>query len=334
MKKGLLTNIAYTNGLWAAGVVVLILSAIHDSFFPFRDIRIQHNHIVEAFGGISIFSFSIKTLMQNVYVNNIFRLFSLLGSALLLQYISSEFRLIRVRSFFPFFFFCIFSATVLPFLPMTGVSFSCIFFCWACIRLFRAFDTDYPHRAVFDASVLLSIASVFQIRLLYLAPVIWLIMMIFRVLTFRSFLSSLLGLLSVFWIIGGLSFIFGDYFFLKVVLNGMTSFELVSFAGMSPSEAAYLFFLGILMISALISFWPRQHLDKLLTRNYLNSMILLWFALLALWLFSGNDLEFLLYLYSLSALMVAHFFSLVDTLYSRTMFFLFLLLSVLVYFFF
>jgi hypothetical protein len=146
-------------------------------------------------------------------------------------------------------------------------------------------------------------------------------------------MASVLGVLSIFWIIGGLSYLFGDYVFLEDTMKGLTSFEFLNIAVMTPSETAYMAFLVILMISALISFWPKQHLDKLLTRNYLNSVILFWFALLALWLFSGNDLEFLLYLFSLSALLVAHFFSLVDTMYSRMMFFMFLILSVLVYFF-
>lgn len=334
MKKGLLTNIAYTNGLWAAGVIVLILSATQNLFFPFGDVQIPNSYLIEAIKRIDIPGFPFFKLAQSVYLNHLFRLLYLLGSALLLQFLSSEFRLIRVRNYFPFFLFCVFSATVLPSLPMSGVSFSCIFFCWALIRLFKAFDSTHSVKAIFDASVLLSVASVFQVRLLFLVPVIWLAMMLFRVFTLKSFMASVLGVLSIFWIIGGLSFIFGDYVLFECITSNLFSFRLVNIVEMSPPEIAYLAFLVMLMISALISFWPKQHLDKLVTRNYLNSVIYFWVALLALWLSSGNDLEFLLYLFSMSALVVAHFFSLVDTLYSRIMFILFLILSVLVYFIF
>lgn len=333
-KRGFLTRISYTDGLWVAGLIVLIMSAAQDLFFPFGDIQIPNNHLIKAFRNVTIDDFSITDLMQNLFLNHFLRFIYLFGSALLLQLLSTEFRLIRVRSNFPFFFFCVFSATIIPSLPMTGVSLSCIFFCWAIIRLFKAFDSSVPHKEIFDASLLIALASVFQIRLLYLMPVIWLMMILFRVFNLKSFTSSLLGVLSIFWIIGGLSFFFGDYVFIKGMLAGLTSFKLIDINEINIAEFGYMGFLFILMFSALIYFWPKQHLDKLLTRNYLKSIILLWCSLLTLWIFSGNDLEFLLYLFSMSALVVAHFFSLVDTFISRILFVLFLIMSLIAYLFF
>jgi hypothetical protein len=332
MRKGFLTNISYTNGLLATGILILVLSTAHCLFAPAGNIQIPQNSFLDAVNGKTFLGFTLSAPMQNIYINHIFRLLNLLGSALLLQYISTEYRLIRVRSYFPFFWFCILSATILPALPMTGTSFSCIFLCLACIRLFRAFEKENHYKAIFDASLLLSIASVFQVRLLYLFPVIWLIMFFFRMFTFRSLVSSMLGFLCIYWFIGGLSFLMSDFSFLKTMSEEIITFRLVDFSGIPPFEIVYMAFLGFLMISSMISFLPKQHLDKLLTRNYLNSVILLWFALFILWVFSGNDLEFLFYLFSLSALMLAHFFSLVDTWYSRILFLLFLISSIAFYF--
>ena len=332
-KRGFLTRISYTDGLLVAGIIVLILSAIQDLLFPLGDVQIPNNHLIKAFSNVEIGGFLVTDLMQNLFLNHLMRFIYLLGSALLLQFLSTEFRLIRVRSNFPFFFFCVFSATIIPSLPMSGVSLSCIFFCWAIIRLFKAFDSSDPHKAIFDASLLITLASVFQIKLLYLMPVIWLMMVLFRVFNLRSFTSSVLGVLSIFWIVGGLSFLFGDYVFIKGMLTGSTSFKLINISEINISELAYMVFLFLLMFSALIYFWPKQHLDKLLTRNYLKSIILLWCSLLSLWVFSGNDLEFLLYLFSMSALVVAHFFSLVDTFISRMLFILFLIMSLIAYLF-
>lgn len=330
MKRGFLTRIAYANGLWIVGLLLLLLSAIGNLFF-------LHSAEIQGFTSYNFpesFGNQFALIFQNTYLNQGFRFFLLLGSALLLQLISSEFRLIRVRSFFPFFLFCIFSAAILPALSLNGATVSSFFFCWSCLRLFAAVEAESTNRAAFDASVLLALSALFQSRVLFLLPVFWMVLGIMQRFNLKSFLASLMGALCIFWIIGGLSFLFEDYSFLQNFSKDLISFELVDFTNFSAAKIAYTSFLGLLMISAMVSFWPKQHLDKLRTRNYLNSVLLLWFALLALWLFSGSNMGFSLLLFGLSALMAAHFFSLIDTIYSRFMFFLFLLLSLLVYFLF
>lgn len=325
MKRGFLTRVAYNNGLWVSGLLLLFLSVFSD----IQNAKIPFESILNV---QDIFGSQILPFFQNGFLIRSVRFLLLLGCALLLQSVSSEYRLIRIRSFFPFFLFCILSATILPVLPLNGASFSCFFFCWACFRLFAASETTSTNRAVFDASFLFAVASLFQSRLLYLLPVTWIALGIMQALNTKSFFSSLLGSLCVFWIIGGLSFLFQDYSFLSAFSWDLVSFKLIDYTTFSPAEITYISFLLILMISAMASFLPRQNLDKLLTRNFLNSVLLIWFALLALWLFSGNNMGYLLLLFCLTSLIAAHFFSLIDTRYSRFMFFAFLILSAIVVF--
>jgi len=328
MKRSFLTRIAYSNSLWISGLLLLLVSAFGDMFFT-QNAEIP---LLKILNVQELFGYQVPMSFQNAFLIRVLRFLLLFGCALLLQFISSEYRLIRIRSFFPFFLFCVLSAAIIPSLPLNGASFSCFFFCLACFRLFSAADTSAANRAVFDASFLLAIASLFQSRLLYLLPVTWMALWIMQVLDTKSFLSSLLGSISVFWIIGGISFLFQDYSFLSAFSEDLISFVLIDVTTFSSAEITYTCFLGILMISAMVSFWPRRNLDKLRTRNYLNSVLLLWFALLALWLFSSNNMGYLLLLFCLSALMAAHFFSLIDTRYSRFMLFMFLVLSVSMYF--
>jgi len=332
MKKGFLTNIVYSNGLWIAGLLLLLLSVIGNIVYFGVETK---NVLIPAFSGLygqDILGFQLDQLFRNTLVGYIFRFLMLLGSAIILQNISSDYRLIRVRSFFPFFLFCVFSATILPAIPLDGSSISCLLLCWSFFRLFAVEENGSANRAVFDAMVLLAIASLFHCRLLFLLPVFWMVMGVLQIFSFKSFLASIIGFLSVFWIIGGVSFLLEDYTFLLNYVNELVAFDLVDFNSFSTAEIAYISFVGILMISAMVSFWPRQNLDKLRTRNYLNSILLLWFSFLVLWLFSGNDMGILLMLFCLSSLMAAHFFSLMDTRYSRALFVLFILLSIFVYF--
>ncbi|MEA4840429.1 MAG: hypothetical protein VB110_05450 [Bacteroidales bacterium] len=333
MKKGFLTKIAYSNGLWIAGFLLLLFSVFGNMFYSFTDSRIVEIPAFAELYGLEIFGFPLDLLLRNQLFGHILRFLLLLGSALLLQYISSEFRLIRVRSFFPFFLFCVFSATIIPAVPFDGSSIACFLFCCSCFRLFYALDGSV-NRAVFDASALLTMASLFQSKIIYLLVVFWLVMGILQIFSFKSFCASIIGMISIYWVIGGLSFLMDDYYFIMTYSQNLISFELVDFNSFSPAEIAYTSFLGLLMISAMVSFWPRQNLDKLRTRNYLNSVLLLWFSLLALWLFSGNGFGILLLLFSLSSLMAAHFFSLIDIRYSRILFIIFIILSISVRFLF
>jgi len=332
MRKGFLSQFVYSSGLWIAGVLILLISALINFYFFNIDQQVVDIPLFNHFYGLEFSGFQLDTIIKSSPFGSMTRFLLLLGSALLLQYISTQFRLIRIRSFFPFFFFCVFSATILPSIPLTGAPLACFFFSWAVSRLFAACENSYANRAVFDASLLLAIASLFQYRIIFILPVFWIVMGILQVLSFKSFFASLIGALSVFWIIGGVSFLMEDYSFLMSHFNGLIIYEVIDFAKFSPAETAYTSFLGILMITAMLSFWPRQNMDKLRTRNYLNSALLLWFSLLALWIFSNNEMGLLLLLFSLSSLMAAHFFSLTDTRFSRGLFILFILLSIGVYY--
>lgn len=332
MKKSFLTKIAYDNGLWIISLLLLILSSFGNLIYLQSNPQEIKSLAFINMKGLDIFGYQLDFLLQNHLLGYFFRFVLLFGTALVLQYISSEFRLIRVRNFFPFFLFCILSATINPILSLDGSAVCCFFFCWSCLRLFGALEKGSVNRGVFDASALLAIASLFQSRILYILPVFWVVMGILQIFSFKSFLASFIGALSIIWVVGGLSFLWNDYDFLIAAGQDFISFRFVDFSEFSSAVIAYTSFLGILMVSAMFSFWPRQNLDKLRTRNYLNSVLLLWFALLTLWFFSGNNMGFLLCLFSLSSLMAAHFFSLIDTLYSRTLFISFVFLSVIVYF--
>ncbi|HET9570458.1 MAG TPA: hypothetical protein VFP20_03500 [Bacteroidales bacterium] len=328
MKRGFLSNIAYTNALWGAGLLLLMAAAVINHIVQGH---VDMNGGAESFNLINQYTFlnfSLYDTLKFPFLYHLLQFLFLLGTALLLQYMSSEFRLIRVRSYFTFFLFCLLGGTLLPNLTLSGATASCFLFILAIFRLFRSLDHGFENRAVFDTAVLLTLSSIFQSRMLWLVPAIWMVMGILQVFSLKSFLASLLGILSVFWIIGGVSFLIGDYSYLLAYSKDLLQFQLFPIYGVTSTEISYIAYLAVLMISAIISFWPKQHLDKLRTRNYLNSVLLLWFAMLILWFFSSNDESYMLPLLGLSALVMAHFFSLVDSLYSRLMFFALLILSV------
>jgi hypothetical protein len=322
---------AYSSLLWGLGLVLLLTSAAFNHFLYGRLNVGPESNVLQALSGYSVLGITKVALLQYPFWNHFIQFLLLFGTGLVLQYISSEFRLIRVRSFFPFFLYCLFSGTFLPLLSLNGTALSSLLLVVACHRLFSSLENGMENRSVYDASVLLALASLLLTKLIWLLPAIWLVMGILQILNIRSFFASLLGILTVYWLIAGVSFLMGDYTYVLAYFKDLMGFDLFNISAISPTEITYITFLAVLMIAAIISFWPRQHLDKLKTRNYLNSVLLLWLALLILWFFSSNDESYLLPLIGLSTLVIAHFFSLVDSHFSRILFFTLLVLSVVAY---
>lgn len=332
MKKGFLTRITYTRGLLFSGILILAFSVLRDILFP------QHLNTSDLLSGLSKDNFTILNLinaeqfLSNLIPFRIMRFVNLVIVALLLHYISSEFRLVRVRSFFSFFLFCLFSAIFIPFLPIQGITFSCLFFCLSITRLLSALGSGSPNKALFEASLIMSLASLFQIKLVFLIPVMWLIVTTFRGISVRTFLSTVLGAAGVYWIVAIYIILSGKTEYFNMFANALLKITLPDFNKVSVVEVVYLIFMSALMISALMSFWPKSHLDKLITRNHMNSIIIMMFALIGIWLFSNNSIELLLIIFCLLSLITSHYFSLVDSWFSRVMFILLMAFSLLFYF--
>lgn len=334
MKRGYLSKIVYSNFLWGSGVLLLLIASLFDFLLP-RGLR--PTAMPESFQIITtlpIFGNFFTDFFPSNLVQHIFQFLYLAFTAYLIQHLVSKFRLIRVRSFFPFFISCILSATILPLVPFDGTFFANLLFVLSFLRLLSAQENVSPTRASFDASILLIFASLLQPHILYLLPIYWLVMIVLQVMTFRTFITSLLGVVCVGWLVVGLSFLLGDWRFIQTFLNELLYLKLLDVYSLPKPATWYLLFLAVLFLSAMLYFWPKQHLEKLKTRNCINSILLVWFGLLGIWFFSPNYSDWLLILMTISSLILAHFFSLVDTLYTRFMLLAMVASSIVVYLYF
>jgi hypothetical protein len=322
MKRSLLSEVAGKSILSLLGVVLLLTGVlIHPG-----GVLVPSTGVVQ----LGIIRFDACDGLKSVWLQTALRFLFLLGIGVLVQFLSNRYRLIRIRSFFPLFVFSLTVFSLFPLLVSGGGLCATLFLVLAGLRLFAAQEHGLEGRAVFDASLLLAAASIFQPHLLLLAPAFWLVMAVLQVFNVRFFLASLFGLLCVFWLVAGLGFLLENNSLMLTFWAELCAFELLPFTSISTLQTAYLALLLLLFLSAVVSFWPKQHLDKLKTRNYLNSVLILLFFLIAIWLFSGSNPGYLLPLLAFLSLFIAHFFSLEDTLYAKVQCGIFLLLSVVV----
>jgi hypothetical protein len=336
MGKGYLSKMTYSGGLWITGLVLLVAAFSVNLFFVQEtpDATLPTSNLKLMPGWTGHVSW-IESLVDSTYAQHIFSFLVVLIIGILLQFLTSDRRLIRVRSFFPFFLFCLLASALFPYIHPRSSLVACLFLVWSCFRLFSMTDKKEVNRAVFDASLLLSIASLSMIRLVWLLPFFWLMTGMIQPFTFRNVISSVIGFLCTYWIIGCLSVLFDDYRFLINWITEVINFKWIDVMSFNFIAIVFLGFMAFLMLIAVGSFMKGMHLDKLQTRNLLSGVLVLWLVITVLWLTAGPDHSgYLMILMCPTVLFFAHYFSLTDNFFSRSLFILFVTLATLVFFFF
>lgn len=335
MAKGFLGRITYNNWLWILGLLLLLLSVVCQPLTGGRPTgTLSSDFPLEALPGLEDLIVAIRDYFSDPLLKNVFSLIFLLTGAILTQHFSSDNRLIRERSFFPFFWYCVLGASLFPFVDQPLVYVVAVLLVGACYRIFLVSEKKDMNRGLFDASLLLALASLAFNRLILLLPFFWLAAAYIQSLSVRNIAASLVGFVSVYWIIGGLSLMNEDYRFLLNCLNSVSEFKLMDFSALAPIAFVYLFFMGLLFLIAISVFIQQQNQDKLTTRNGMYAVLMLWLGGLGLWLTaSSSNTAFLFLLTIPTSIFYSHLFALKDNLFTRVLFFVQLTVSLLAFFF-
>lgn len=104
MAKGFLSRILYNNWLWILGLLLLILSVVYHTLTGGKPIESYSTAFpLEELPGIRGLVDGLSPVFSTSLLKNVFFLLAVVAGGVLLQHFSSNNRLIRVRSFFPFF---------------------------------------------------------------------------------------------------------------------------------------------------------------------------------------------------------------------------------------
>lgn len=336
MAKGFLSRIMYNNWLWVLGLLLLLLSFVYQTFTS-NGITgdSQSGFPLELLPGLTGVVVTVRSFFSTLILKNAFSLLLIIAGGLLIQLFTSNNRLIRVRSFFPFFLYCVAGASLFSYVNQPLVFVAGVLLVGACLRIFSVSDQKDMNRALFDASFLIALASLTFNRLLWLLPFFWLIAALVHSINIRNLIASLFGFVSLYWLVGGLSYLFDDYRYLRNSLHSIVEVEWIDFSNFTPVAVLYMVFMGLLFLIAFVSFIQQQHQDKLSTRNNLYAILILWLGSLAMWLTASSSNTAFLFLLSIPTLVFfAHFYSLKDGAFARLLFFMHLMVSVLAFFFF
>lgn len=152
-----------------------------------------------------------------------------------------------------------------------------LFFVLAIERIMGATQSSRKEVRSLDAALLAGIGSLMYAKGLYLYPLLLVVMGVLRVLTFRSFIASLMGLLLPFLLSAGYFFLIGktQEFLLFIVLN------LLSNTGQFSHNLAsqiYLPLLGFLTLIGIVNVFRYMPMQKIITRKHFR--VIIWIIFL------------------------------------------------------
>lgn len=230
--------------------------------------------------------------------------------AWILSLLNSSFNLLRSRSNLPF-TVPLFLLSLHPyFLVMSGDYISTIFVLLAFFPLMQSYQKPDSYLCSFRASILIAVASLFQIYALVLLPLWWIGERSMRSAQPRSFVSSLFGIFLVYVMLFSVHWLIDDIpGFVRPLLH-FTSFSVPEIPLFSILEWGGVVFVALFFISNMIFCIRIYTRDKALTLSLMQFMVFLIIFLLAFQVIYWQEtLFFLLLSLTLISYLNAYFYS-------------------------
>ena len=166
--------------------------------------------------------------------------------------------------------------------------------------------------------LLLGIGSLLDIQVLFYVPVFWLMMkIIVYSLCWRTFLASLLGLITPYWLLAGWTM----YHDRDSFISRLTQFHLpdhisfsYGFESLQPLQLALIIFTVFLFVISSIHFMQKSYLDKIRVRQlYYSFMLLAFYSFLLIFLLPENEWLSVRMLIVATSPLFGHFFALTNS---------------------
>lgn len=255
-----------------------------------------------------------------------------LGGAFLLQRANFELGLIRERNHLPFLFYLLLVSIHIDFIPINASSLGVFFLIIALYELFSSYH--YPNRVgkAFNASFLIGAGSLFWIQIVWLLPLFWYGMYRFRSFSLKSIIASLLGILTVYWLLLGWCVWTKDFTLLALPFESLAKFNVLSFDFSLFTHQLIPLLILFLSVMAIINLLSNEYEDNIVTREFMWFIVLLFFFSIFLYLLYGSEQEEFLQMSCVPAsILISRFASVAKSKSSRWLFRISLLLIVLIF---
>ena len=197
---------------------------------------------------------------------------------------NTTFNLIRTRTALPV---CIYGwiATSLFFLhPFCWENLVPLIFMLAVHQLFGTYESPLPTNPVFHAFLFISLGSLVFPQFMVFALLWWASMIPFRSMGIKSFLASLIGLITPYWFLFGYAFCSDDMPLFLAPLKEMIHIYPIDYSLLAPTDIISWGSITLLSVVSGIHYWQIAYKDRTRTRIYHSFLVYTgwWTTLLCL----------------------------------------------------
>lgn len=278
-------------------------------FYLYTDNEVSVCDFGDGFLWVLISSFFENNLLISYLSSFVFAV----GISLLASFLNKKYTLIRKRSHLLFAITLLLLSSVPQFAIMNPQLIGGLFFLLAIDKVYASYQSQTSPRMAFDFGFYFAIASLFTPDILLFLPLFWVGLSVMRSFNIKAILSSLLGLVLIYWIV--------LFYFLSIDnLEGFyrpflisVVWEHIPIMGYSFIEWGTLIFSTILMSIVVFNYYCDNYKDKMRVRaNITFVVIVLLYSLLIYFLVPLTSDTCLLISLVSGSLVVAHFFALAN----------------------
>ena len=191
--------------------------------------------------------------------------------------------------------------------------------------LFDCYQDNTAIGRTYYIFLIMGIGSLFDIQVFLYVPVFWLMMkVIVYSIGWRTFLASLLGLITPYWFITG----WAIYHYKELFVNRLTQFIIpdgfsfsYGFEFITPLQWLFIIYLFFLFVISSIHFTQKSYLDKIRVRQlYYGFIMLAIYSLLLILLIPDNEGLAIRMLIIATSPLFGHFMALTNTRLSNLTF--------------
>ena len=258
-----------------------------------------------------------------------------LGVTVIIGYVFIEtnttFNLIRTRTSMPVCLYWLI-ATALFFLhPFEWTNLVPLVFILATYQLFHSYESVSSSPFIFHSFLFIGLGSIAFPQLLYMVPMLWGSMIPFRAISIKSFLASIIGLMTPYWFIFGYALYFNEMHILLTPLREAAHLYPIDYSHLTLPEIASWGFITLLLIVSGFHYWQISYMDKTRTRIYHSYLAIagFWATLLSI-LQPVHWCEWLSIQLICTAFLCGHLFSLTRNRFSGIFFIVTFVLYILI----
>jgi hypothetical protein len=274
-------------------------------------------------------------MLPNKSVTYLVGILLIFGGAFLIHRANYMLMIIREKTLMPFLLYILLISTNPDFFPLKSTSLGIFCLILAFYQLLTSYhNSGAAVQKIFNAAFFIGIGSLLWVHILWFLPIFWLGMYNFKILTLRSFLSSLLGTGVVYWFLLGWCVWQHDYTSFSIPFASLLKMELPGILNRPfPADWMQILFIAFFTMIAIVNILLHEYEDSVRTRQFLSFLITFAVASSCLFLlYRQSSDEFLGIICMPVSILVSHFFTVKKGKKKFRLYYLLILLFILLSF--